>query len=70
MTLMRIFAGLIIAITFANSFQVVATVGPRNRRETAKRENVLGHVADLDIVNDIVSPDGFPRSWVASVTLK
>jgi len=61
--LMRIFAGLIFAITFANSFHAIATViRPQNRRETAKRENVLGPVADLEIVNKVVSPDGFPRS--------
>jgi len=62
MTRMRTLAGLFIAIASTHSFAVVATVvGLQARRVPAKATNVLGPVASLEIVNKVVSPDGFPR---------
>ena len=57
--ILPILTGLIIVQSFAVT---AAIVGPQNRPVPGKMANVLGPVADLEIVNKVISPDGFPRS--------
>ncbi|KAL4072061.1 laccase [Scleroderma citrinum] len=62
---MRLLAGFIIAISFTHSLSIAAAIiGPQNRRDPEENANVLRSVSDLEIVNKIVSPDGFSRSTV------
>ena len=35
---------------------------PGSRRGSSDAPNILGPVAELNIVNKVIAPDGFPRS--------
>lgn len=59
---MRILAGLVV-VTATHWFMAIATIsGPHHHLTSENRANVLGPVANLEIANRVVSPDGFPRA--------